>query len=107
MPRLKKKVHRVRPGVRALKEIKRLQAEHHPLISKLPFIRLSREIIETHARESKSKDLRIQPTALQALQEGAEYYMMTLFQQSNDTAIQAKRKTIMTRDVDFVRKIRG
>ena len=72
------------------------------LIKKLPFQRLVREI----AQEYKS-DLRFQSTAVVALQEAAEAYMVGLFEDTNLCAIHAKRITIMPKDVQLARRIRG
>jgi histone H3 len=72
------------------------------LIRKLPFQRLVREI----AQEAKT-DLRFQSTAIAALQEAAEAYLVSLFEDVNLCAIHAKRVTIMVRDIQLARRIRG
>src|SRR6185436_4245531 len=69
-----KKPHRYRPGVVALREIRKFQNSTELLIRKLPFQRLVREI----AGDLKS-DLRFQSAALMALQEAAEAYLTGLF----------------------------
>ena len=50
---------------------------------------------------------RFQSTALQALQEAAEAYMVHLFEDANLLAIHAKRVTIMQKDIQLARRIRG
>ena len=60
------------------------------LIRKLPFQRLVREI----AQDFKT-DLRFQSTAVLALQEASEAYLVGLFEDTNLCAIHAKRVTIM------------
>ena len=50
---------------------------------------------------------RWQSTALQALQEAAEAYMVHLFEDTNLLAIHAKRVTIMQKDLQLARRIRG
>lgn len=97
-----KKPHRYRPGTVALREIRRYQKSSELLIRKLPFQRLVREL----AYEIKT-DLRFQSTALLALQEAAEAYIVGLFEDTNLCAIHAKRITIMPKDIQLARRIRG
>jgi len=97
-----KKPHRFRPGTVALREIRKFQKSTELLIRKLPFQRLVREI----AQEYKS-DLRFQSQAVLALQEAAEAYMVGLFEDTNLCAIHAKRVTIMPKDIQLARRIRG
>ncbi|CDY12740.1 BnaCnng17200D [Brassica napus] len=78
-----KKPHRFRPGT-------------------LPFQRLVREI----AQDFKT-DLRFQSSAVAALQEAAEAYLVGLFEDTNLCAIHAKRVTIMPKDIQLARRIRG
>ena len=81
-----KKPHRYRPGTVALREIRRYQKSTELLIRKLPFQRLVREI----AQDFKT-DLRFQGSAVLALQEAAEAYLVGLFEDTNLAAIHAKR----------------
>ena len=97
-----KKPHRWRPGTVALREIRKYQKNTDLLMRKAPFQRLVREI----ACDIKS-DLRMQSTALLALQEAAEAYMVGLFHDTNEYAIHAKRVTIMTKDMQLAQRIRG
>ncbi|CAI5518790.1 unnamed protein product [Closterium sp. Naga37s-1] len=69
-----KKPHRYRPGTVALREIRKYQKSTELLIRKLPFQRLVREI----AQDFKT-DLRFQSSAVMALQEAAEAYLVGLF----------------------------
>ncbi|XP_029098608.1 uncharacterized protein LOC114907282 [Monodon monoceros] len=85
-----KKPHRYRPGTVALREIRRYQKSTELLIRKLPFQRLVREI----AQDFKT-DLRFQSSAVMALQEACEAYLVGLFEDTNLCAIHAKR-TIMS-----------
>lgn len=50
---------------------------------------------------------RFQSTALQALQEAAEAFLVHLFEDANLLAIHAKRVTIMQKDIQLARRIRG
>lgn len=97
-----KKPHRYRPGTVALREIRKYQKSTDLLIRKLPFQRLVREI----ASEYKN-DLRFQSSAVLALQEAAEAYMIGLFEDTNLCAIHGKRVTIMPKDMQLARRIRG
>ncbi|KAF0683481.1 Aste57867_24473 [Aphanomyces stellatus] len=97
-----KKPHRYRPGTVALREIRRYQKSTELLIRKLPFQRLVREI----AQDFKT-DLRFQGSAVLALQEAAEAYLVGLFEDTNLCAIHAKRVTIMPKDIQLARRIRG
>ena len=97
-----KKPHRYRPGTVALREIRKYQKSTELLIRKLPFQRLVREI----AQDFKT-DLRFQSAAVLALQEAAEAYLVGLFEDTNLAAIHAKRVTIMPKDIQLARRIRG
>ena len=97
-----KRKKRYRPGTLALREIRKYQKSTDLLIRKLPFQRLVREI----AADFKN-DLRFQSTAILALQEAAEQYLVGLFEDTNLCAIHAKRVTIMPKDIQLARRIRG
>ncbi|XP_058984216.1 histone H3-like [Musca domestica] len=86
----------------ALREIRRYQKSIELLIRKLPFQRLVREI----AQDFKT-DLRFQSSAVMALQEASEAYLVGLFEDTNLCAIHAKRVTIMPKDIQLARRIRG
>ena len=97
-----KKPHRYRPGTVALREIRKFQKSTDLLIRKLPFQKVVREI----AGDFKS-DLRFQSQAVLALQEATEAYLVGLFEDTNLCAIHAKRVTIMPKDMQLARRIRG
>ena len=97
-----KKPMRYRPGTVALREIRRYQKSTELLIRKLPFNRLVREIAQDFIT-----DLRFQPEAIGALQEAAEAYLVGLFEDTNLCGIHAKRVTIMPKDIQLARRIRG
>ena len=97
-----KKPHRYRPGTVALREIRKYQKSTELLIRKLPFGRLVREIAQGF-----KTDLRFQSAAVMALQEAAEAYLVHLFEDTNLAAIHAKRVTIMPKDIQLARRIRG
>ncbi|KAB0394937.1 hypothetical protein E2I00_006384 [Balaenoptera physalus] len=97
-----KKPHRYWPGTVALCEIRRYQKSPELLIGKLSFQRLVREI----AQDFKM-DLRFQSSAVRALQEVCEAYLVGLFEDTNLCAIHANRVTIMPKDIQLARHIRG
>ncbi|CAG9996649.1 unnamed protein product [Clonostachys byssicola] len=96
---------RYRPGTVALREIRKFQSSTKLLVQKLPFARLCREIGLQY--RPAGKDFRWQSQALQALQEAAEAYMVYLFEDANLCAIHAKRVTVMKKDIQLARRIRG
>ena len=97
-----KRPHRYRPGTVALREIRRYQTTTELLIRKLPFQRLVREIAQDFVT-----DLRFQGSALEALQQASEAYLVGIFEDTNLCAIHAKRVTIMPKDILLARRIRG
>merc|ERR1712161_53214 len=97
-----KRAHRFRPGTVALREIRKFQKSTELLIRKLPFQRLVRDIAGNF-----KNDLRFQSSAVLALQEASEAYMVGLFEDTNLCAIHAKRVTIMPKDMQLARRIRG
>ena len=72
------------------------------LIRKLPFSRVVHEI----AQDFKT-DLRFQREAIGVLQEAAEAYLVSLFEDTNLCAIQARHVTIMPKDIQLARRIWG
>ena len=73
-----------------------------PAPQKLPFQRLVRQIAQQY-----QDDLRFQSTAILALQEAAEAYLVSLFEDTNLCALHAKRVTITPKDMRLARRIRG
>lgn len=51
--------------------------------------------------------IRWQSQAIQALQEASEAFLVHLFEDTNLCAIHAKRVTIMQKDIQLARRIRG
>ncbi|WXC59314.1 hypothetical protein SNK03_005189, partial [Fusarium graminearum] len=52
-------------------------------------------------------DLRFQLSAIGALQESVESYLVSLFEDTNLCAIHAKRVTIQSKDIQLARRLRG
>ena len=96
------KPHRYRAGTVALKDIRHYQGSTALLIRKLPFQRVVREI----AQDIKT-DLRFQSAAILCLQEATEAYLVGLLDDANLCAIHARRVTIMPKDIQLARRIRG
>ena len=94
---------RLRPGEAALREIRRYQKSTELLIRKGPFRRLIRQVMN----EMFGDNFRIQTGAVNALQEAVEAYMVGFFEDTNLCAIHAKRVTIMPRDMQLARRLRG
>nr|XP_054754691.1 uncharacterized protein LOC129260752 [Lytechinus pictus] len=95
---------RFRPGTRALMEIRKYQKTTHLLLRKLPFARVVKEICQIL---NPSSELRWQAAGIMALQEAAEAFLVHLFEDSNLCAIHAKRVTVMPKDMQLARRIRG
>ena len=100
-----KRKRRLRPGVKAIREIREYQKSTNLLIRKLPFARLVREIQQMIV--PKNEPYRWQGTAILALQEAAEAHLVALFEDTLLCAIHAKRVTIMPKDMQLARRIRG
>ncbi|KAI9294465.1 histone-fold-containing protein [Neoconidiobolus thromboides FSU 785] len=104
--------YRHKPGVMVVREIRRLQKETNLLIPRLPFSRLVREVCEKIISDEYSPspelaNLRWQSHAILALQEAAEAFIISVLEDANLCAIHAKRVTIMQRDIQLARRIRG
>ena len=93
---------RYRPGTAALGEIRKYQKSTELLIRKLPFQRLVREIAQDY-----ESDIRFRSSAVLALQEAAEAYLVGIFGDTHLIASHAKRVTIMPKDIQLARRIRG
>ena len=97
------KPHRYRLGMVALWEIRRYQKSTELLLRKLPFQRLVREL----AQDLGKMTIRFQSGAIMALQEASEAYLVGLLEDANFCAVHAKRVTIMPKDIQLARRIRG
>ncbi|DBA90778.1 hypothetical protein WJX77_003016 [Trebouxia sp. C0004] len=98
-----RKTFRYRPGTVALREIRKYQRSTELLIRKLPFARLVRELTNDVAPEP----FRWTAEGLLALQEATEDFIVHLLEDCNLCAIHAKRVTIMPKDMQLARRIRG
>ena len=91
-------------GIKALREIRRYQKSTELLIRKLPFQRVVREVAGV---VSIIPGLRFQSSAIGALQESVEAYLISLFEDTNQCAIHAKRVTIQIKDMQLAGRLRG
>ncbi|ESU45648.1 Histone H3 [Giardia duodenalis] len=97
-----KKTGRKKQGMVAVKEIKKYQKSTDLLIRKLPFSKLVRDIVTSGLSKS---DIRFQGAAVEALQESAENYIISLFVDTQLCAEHAKRVTIMKPDMELATRI--
>lgn len=93
-----KKPHRFRPGTVALREIRRYQKSTDMLIRRLPFQRLVRELAQELCGSALARGVRFQASAMSALQEASEAFLVGKFENWNLMAIHGKRVTIMPKD---------
>ncbi len=91
------------PGKVALREIQKFKKNTDLLIRKAPFQHLVCKI----ALKFGKSDLRMQSTAVLALQEAAEYFKVDVFSNTNLGAMHGKRVTIMKKDMVLACPIQG
>jgi histone H3 len=96
-----RKKRRTRPGIGALRQIRKLQKGVELMIPKAPFRRLVRDIVGDAAQDT---DMRIGKDAFAAMQEAAEIFIEELFKKSNDIAMANRRKGPMPNDMRIVLK---
>jgi histone H3 len=98
-----RKHHRWRPGTVALRKIRKFKKNTDLLIRKAPFQHLVCKI----ALKFGMSNLQMQTTAVLALQEATEYFMVDVFSNTSLYAMHGKRVTIMKKDVVLACRIRG
>ncbi|PRP83580.1 histone H3 [Planoprotostelium fungivorum] len=90
-------------GVKAIREIRKFQASTSLLIPRAAFTRLVREVV----LDISIQDLRFKRDALEALQHATEAYLVHLFEDATLCTVHGKRVTLMNRDIQLARRIRG
>ena len=95
----------------ALREMRRYQKSTECLIKRSSFQNLIREISQEYrvcpaCPGTPSIQVRFQSTAIAALQEAAENFIVGLFGDVNLLAVHAKRVTVMPRDIRLALRIR-
>jgi histone H3 len=96
-----RKKRKFKQGTVALREIRRYQKGVELMIPRRSFQRLVREIAAPFM-----EDARFQASAMAALQEAAESFVVDHFEAANLNAIHARRVTILERDSKLVRRLR-
>ena len=91
---------RYRPGTIARQEIRRYQLNTQLLIPKLPFHRLVKEVAGTIG------PYRFETTAILALHEATEAFLVQLFKDADQCRYHSKRKTLMVKDLQLARRVR-
>jgi len=99
-----RKPRRYRPGTVALREIRKYQKSTELLIQKLPFQRLLREVVATMY---PTENYRFQSTAILAMQEAAEKFLVKMFDDCNHIAIHGKRVTVQDKDIQLWDRLLG
>ena len=94
------KQRKIDRGMQALKEIQKYQKGADLLIRRVPFQRLVREIVQ-----GQGEGLKLQSSAVLALQEAGEALIVGFMEQANLCTIHAKWVTIMPRDIQLACRI--
>lgn len=103
-----KKKRRFRSGMRALQQIRKLQKGTEFLIRRLPFQRLIREIAQNYSIPGAANEgVRWQASAINALQEASEAYLIAIFSTSYLLTLFAKRNTLGPKEFGLALKIAG
>ena len=96
--------HHYRPGTRSLREIWYYQKRVGLLCSKLAFSCLICEICH---HDLDIPDIRFQASAIGAIQEGTEAYLVGLLEDTQLEAIHGRHVTIMPKDIHIACRIWG
>jgi histone H3/H4 len=99
------RTQKVRPGVKALKEIRKYQNSTDLLIQKPSFANLVKAVSERLTKGGSP--VKWSSMALEALQHAAEEYLVGLYEDSNLCALHAKRMTLLVKDMQLARRIRS
>ena len=101
----RRKSRRFRPGTQALRQIRKYQRSTELLIRKLPFQRLVREVSQQVSKDLGVDPFRYQSTAILALQEASEDFLVRMFSQCNDICIHGKRVTVQQKDIQLWKRL--
>eukprot|EP01062_Namystynia_karyoxenos_P048777 TRINITY_DN37261_c0_g1_i11.p1 TRINITY_DN37261_c0_g1~~TRINITY_DN37261_c0_g1_i11.p1 ORF type:complete len:140 (+),score=54.43 TRINITY_DN37261_c0_g1_i11:71-490(+) len=96
------KKRRWRPGVVAVREIRRLRKSGKLLLQKAPFQREVRSTVEKY-----KEDVWFKPSAMDALQEATESYLVGVFEGAVILQLHREKKTLTWKDLNYTRRIRG
>ncbi|XBW37119.1 hypothetical protein QEN19_002697 [Hanseniaspora menglaensis] len=93
---------------KALREIMKYQSTTDLLVAKIPFAKIVKQITDQYTlSENSTENYKWQSMALLALQEASEAYIVGLLEHTNLLAIHAKRSTVMKKDLQLARRVRG
>jgi histone H3 len=100
---------RFAPGEAALRDIRKYQASTKTLLPRSPLIRLMREVAQDLVRTNPyfQDGVRFQHTAIAAIHEAVEAFIVQLFEDSMLCAIHARRVTLQPRDMQLAMRLRG
>lgn len=87
-----------------LNDIRRLQTTVHNIIPRLSFQRVVREVLQAMCHGA---NYRVQAQTLLALQEAAEGFIVHMMEDAYLVTLNAKRKTLLPRDISTCMRIRG
>ncbi|GLJ55089.1 hypothetical protein SUGI_1182350 [Cryptomeria japonica] len=102
MEGLEKKFQKLKPGTVALRQISNYQKSSELVISNLTFQMVVKEIVQDFR-----PDFRFQSSAVLALQEAGESYIVGMFQDGNLCALHDNRVTLVPKDMQLARRLRG
>ena len=97
-------------GVTLTAQQRQVSAELY--LRRAPLMRVVRELVRREEEDRRRDDpnfptLRIQASALSAIQEAAEHYLTGVFEDASLCATHAKRQTVMPQDLRLVRFLRN
>jgi len=98
---------RLKAGMGALREIRKLQNSTDLLLRKAPFRRLVRQLAESANHKTTPGTFRFQSSALDCLQEGCEAYLIHLMEDANLCSLHGKRITVQPKDLHLSKRIRN
>ena len=88
-----------------MREIKLYQHSTHLLLRRAPFARVVRELLIT--KHPRGMGFKWQKAAIECLQEASEAYLVCLLSDAYLCSLHAKRVTLMYRDIELIRRLRG
>jgi len=103
----KKNKRRLRPGTRALMNIRREQKGYDVVVSKLSFARYVKLVMVKIHGAKKAESYRIQSQALNIMMESMQEYFINVAELANLNSIHAKRVTLMVKDFRLAERALG
>ena len=96
-----------KPGTVTVRDFKKFNLKKDFLISKMAFRRVVRGIFEDLPQVKGASKLRVQESAMMALQEATEAHLVHTFQNAMRCATHGKRVTVQPRDMQLARYLAG